>query len=49
MSTVSGYARIAFVASTTPEAQEARIRLVQRYGDTIRPTLTSSWRSAATG
>ena len=32
-STVSRYARIAFVASPIAEAQEARARLAQRYGD----------------
>src|SRR5437868_6639045 len=30
----SRFARIAFVANQTPEAQEARMRLVRRYGDT---------------
>jgi NAD+ kinase len=34
MSGIPGYARIAFVASATAEAQEARARLAQRYGDT---------------
>jgi NAD+ kinase len=34
MSGIPGYARIAFVASPVPEAQEARTRLAQRYGDT---------------
>jgi len=34
MSGIPGYARIAFVASPMPEAQEARTRLAQRYGDT---------------
>jgi NAD+ kinase len=34
MSGIPGYAHIAFVASLTAEAQEARSRLVQRYGDT---------------
>ena len=29
----TGYKRIAFVASTVPEAQRARRRLAQRYGD----------------
>jgi NAD+ kinase len=33
-SIVSRFARIAFVASQTAEAQEARTRLAQRYGDT---------------
>lgn len=32
--TDSRFARIAFVASPTPEAQEARTRLAKRYGDT---------------
>lgn len=34
MSPPARYDRIAFVASATPEAQEARRRLVERYGDT---------------
>jgi len=33
-STDSRFARIAFVASPTPEAQEARARLAKRFGDT---------------
>src|SRR6266700_3193220 len=34
MSGIPGYARIAFMASQTAEAQEARSRLAQRYGGT---------------
>ena len=33
MSDRSRYERIAFVASPSPEAQEARARLAARYGD----------------
>jgi NAD+ kinase len=33
MSPASRYERIAFVASPSPEAEEARVRLVARYGD----------------
>ena len=41
--------KIAFVASQSPEATEARARLVARYGDCEPPKPPTSWlHSAAT-
>ena len=43
------FGAISFVASDTPEAQAALDKLVERYGNAIRPQPMSWSRSAATG
>jgi hypothetical protein len=44
---VRRFSRVAFVASPTPDAQEALGALTSLYPIRVWPT--SSWRSAATG